>query len=43
MSLIGSVKRAKRYLTACIDFKLALGHGSGPLQHRIANWENRHA
>ena len=40
VSLVGSVKRAKRYLTACIDFKLDLGHGSGPLQHRIADWEN---
>ena len=43
VSLVGSVKRAKRYLTACIDFKLDLGHGSGPLQHRIADWENWHA
>ena len=43
VSLVDSVKRAKRYLTACIDFKLDLGHGSGPLQHRIADWENRHA
>ena len=42
ISLIGSVKRAKRYLTACIDFGLDLGHGSGPLQHRIADWENWH-
>ena len=40
VSLIGSVKRAKRYLTACIDFGLNLGHGSGPLQHRITDWEN---
>ena len=43
VSLVGSVKRAKRYLTACIDFKLDLGRGSGPLQHRIADWENWHA
>ena len=43
VSLVDSVKRAKRYLTACIDFRLNLGHGSGPLQHRIADWENWHA
>ena len=43
VSLVGSVKRAKRYLTACIDFRLDLGHGSGPLQHRIADGENWHA
>ena len=35
VSLTGSVKRAKRYLTACIRYGLALGHGSGPLQHRV--------
>ena len=35
ISLPGSVKRAKRYLTACIRFGLDLGHGSGPLQHKI--------
>lgn len=35
VSLLGSVKRAKRYLTACIQFGLDLGHGSGPLQHKV--------
>ena len=38
VSLSGSVKRAKRYLTACIQFGLDLGHGSGPLQHRV-EWD----
>ena len=38
ISLPGSVKRAKRYLTACIRFGLNLGHGSGPLQHKI-EWD----
>ncbi|HJA49242.1 MAG TPA: bifunctional hydroxymethylpyrimidine kinase/phosphomethylpyrimidine kinase [Candidatus Agathobaculum intestinipullorum] len=38
ISLTGSVKRAKRYLTACIQFGLDLGHGSGPLQHKV-DWE----
>nr|WP_297172531.1 bifunctional hydroxymethylpyrimidine kinase/phosphomethylpyrimidine kinase [uncultured Agathobaculum sp.] len=38
VSLSGSVKRAKRYLTACIQFGLDLGHGPGPLQHRV-EWE----
>ena len=33
--LADSVKRAKRYLTACIRYGLALGHGSGPLQHKV--------
>ena len=37
-SLTDSVKRAKRYLTACIQFGLDLGHGSGPLQHKV-DWE----
>lgn len=36
LSMLGSVKRAKRYLTACIDYQLDLGHGSGPLQHRVS-------
>lgn len=35
ISLPGSVKRAKRYLTACIRYGLDLGHGSGPLQHKV--------
>ncbi len=35
VSLLVSVKRAKRYLTACIQFGLDLGHGSGPLQHKV--------
>lgn len=35
ISLIDSVKQAKRYLTACIQFGLDLGHGSGPLQHKV--------
>lgn len=38
VSLTGSVKRAKRYLTACIQYGLDLGHGSGPLQHKV-EWE----
>lgn len=38
VSLTGSVMRAKRYLTACIQYALDLGHGSGPLQHKV-NWE----
>lgn len=37
LSLIDSVKRAKHYLTACIQYGLDLGHGSGPLQHNV-NW-----
>lgn len=36
--LADSVKRAKRYLTACIRYGLALGHGSGPLQHKV-DWD----
>ena len=35
VSLLGSVRRAKRYLTACIAYGLDLGHGSGPLQHKV--------
>ena len=35
ISLIDSVQQAKRYLTACIQFGLDLGHGSGPLQHKV--------
>lgn len=35
ISLPSSVKRAKRYLTACIRYGLDLGHGSGPLQHKV--------
>ena len=35
ISLTDSVKNAKRYLTACIQFGLDLGHGSGPLQHKV--------
>lgn len=38
ISLVDSVKHAKRYLTACIQYGLDLGHGSGPLQHKV-NWE----
>ena len=38
ISMLDSVKRAKRYLTACIRYGLDLGKGSGPLQHRI-EWE----
>lgn len=38
ISMTGSVKRAKRYLTACIQYGLNLGHGSGPLQHKV-KWE----
>ena len=39
LPLTESVTRAKRYLTACIRCGLALGHGSGPLQHKV-DWEN---
>lgn len=35
ISLVDSVKRAKRYLIACIQYGLDLGHGSGPLQHKV--------
>ena len=38
ISLVDSVKHAKRYLTACIQYGLDLGHGSGPLQHKV-NWD----
>lgn len=38
ISLVGSVKRAKRYLIACIQYGLDLGRGSGPLQHKV-EWE----
>ncbi len=37
-SLAASVRRAKRYLTACIAYGLDLGRGSGPLQHKVG-WE----
>ena len=37
-SLSASVRRAKLYLTACIAYGLNLGHGSGPLQHKV-DWE----
>ena len=37
-SLTASVRRAKLYLTACIAYGLNLGHGSGPLQHKV-DWE----
>ena len=37
-SLATSVRRAKRYLTACIAYGLDLGRGSGPLQHKVG-WE----
>lgn len=37
-SLAASVRRAKRYLTACIAYGLDLGRGSGPLQHKVS-WE----
>ena len=37
-SLTVSVRRAKLYLTACIAYGLNLGHGSGPLQHKV-DWE----
>lgn len=39
LSLAESVKHAKRYLTACIQYGLSLGHGSGPLQHNV-HWEH---
>lgn len=35
ISLVDSVKRAKRYLIACIRYGLDLGHGPGPLQHKV--------
>lgn len=35
-SLAASVRRAKRYLTACIAYGLDLGRGSGPLQHKVS-------
>lgn len=34
-SLSEAVKRAKKYLTKCIDAGLDIGNGRGPLEHRV--------